>query len=225
MSAAERHLAFYYTYQKHHTSLFLQNFSIVHLYNLVYGIYDINDNNLSRLGSSILYRIVETLRMKKTIRIFIYITFIIYCLLVLDLVLLSRVHMFRMEVWREMWLELWEHRTRLNYGLNLVPFRTINTYINSIMHGDIVAIAVRNLFGNLLMFLPLGIYLPIIWAKCRKLTTTLQISLVVLIGIELIQFITLLGSLDIDDLILNLCGILIGYGLWKGLKFIRHFNL
>ena len=163
--------------------------------------------------------------MKKKIRISIYITFIIYCLVVLDLVLLSRVHMFRIEIWREMWLKLWEHRTRLNYGLNLVPFRTIRTYVHSIMHGDIVAIAVRNLVGNLLMFLPLGIYLPIIWAKCRKLITTLLVSLTILIGIELIQFVTLLGSLDIDDLILNLSGILIGYGLWKGLRFVRNFNL
>lgn len=163
--------------------------------------------------------------MKKTLRILIYITFILYCLIVLDLVLLSRIHMFRLDVWKEMWLEIWERRTRLNYGLNLIPFRTIGSYVNSILRGDIVAIAVRNLAGNLLMFLPLGIYLPIIWKKCRKLMTTLLISLTVLIGIELIQFLTLLGSLDIDDLILNLFGILIGYGLWKWLKFVRYFNL
>lgn len=163
--------------------------------------------------------------MKKAIRYLIYITFIIYCLVVLDLVLLSRIHMFRFDIWKEMWLEIWQRRTPLNYGLNLIPFRTIGGYVNSILRGDIVAIAVRNLAGNLLMFLPLGIYLPIIWKKCRKLMTTLLISLTVLIGIELIQFLTLLGSLDIDDLILNLCGILIGYGLWKWLKFIRYFNL
>ena len=163
--------------------------------------------------------------MKKTFKILVYITFIIYCLIVLNLVLLSRIQMFHPDVWKDMWLKIWERRTRLNYGLNLIPFRTISSYINSILRGDIVAIALRNLVGNLLMFLPLGIYLPIIWNKCRNLWTTLLISLTVLIGIELIQFITLLGSLDIDDLILNLCGILIGYGLWRGIKVLQRFNL
>ena len=163
--------------------------------------------------------------MKKTLKFLIYMAFIVYCLVVLDLVLLSRIHMFRFHVWQEMWLEIWERGTRLNYGINLVPFRTIRNYIHSISHGDIVTIAIRNLAGNLLMFLPLGIYLPVIWKKCRRIMTTLLISLAVLIGIELIQFMTLLGSLDIDDLILNLFGILIGYGLWNGVKFIRYFNL
>lgn len=162
--------------------------------------------------------------MKKFLRILILSTFMIYCLVVLDLVLLSRIHMFHLDVWRDMWLELWERRTRLNYGLNLVPFRTIGTYIKSILRGDIVAIAVRNLAGNLLMFLPLGIYLPVIWKKCRNIKTILLISMTVLVGIELIQFLSLLGSLDIDDFILNICGILIGYGLWKNMKMIRYFN-
>ena len=164
-------------------------------------------------------------KMKKTFRTLIYITFIIYCLVVLNLVLLSRIHMFHFDVWSEMWQELWEHRTRLQYGINLIPFRTIGSYINSILRGDIVAIAIRNLAGNLFMFLPFGIYLPILWKKCRNLKTTLFISFLILLGIELIQFITLLGSLDIDDFILNFCGILMGYGLWKRLKFVQYFNL
>ena len=167
-----------------------------------------------------LIRIVENLPMKKTLKILIYTTFIIYCLLVLDLVLLSRIHMFR---W-DFWLEVWQCRGRLQYGINLIPFRTITSYVNSILQGDIVHIAVRNLVGNLLMFLPLGIYLPILWTKCRKSQNTLLISFIALIGIELLQFITLLGSLDIDDFILNICGILIGYGLWKRVKVIQHLN-
>lgn len=153
--------------------------------------------------------------MKKCTKYIIYITFILYCFIMLDIVLLSRLHMFRLEIWQDMWSELLENHRRLQYGLNLVPFRTICNYINSIRQGDIVNIAVRNLAGNLLLFFPLGIYLPMIWKKCRSLKNTILVSLILLIGIELVQFITLLGSLDIDDLILNLAGVLMGYTLWK----------
>lgn len=163
---------------------------------------------------------VSRLPMKKSLKYLIIASFVIYCFIVSDIVLLSRIHMFRVDAW----LEIWERRYRLQYGINLIPFQTIVTYIKSILRGDIVAIAIRNLAGNLLMFLPLGIYLPLIWKKCRNLKTTLLFSLTALIAIEILQFVTLLGSLDVDDLILNLLGIIIGYGLWKALKVFRYFN-
>lgn len=154
--------------------------------------------------------------MKK--QLLVYITFAIYSFIILYIVLLSR-H-FRYDMWREMWSGL-----RLQYGVNLIPFKTIGGYLKAICEGNIVTIAVRNLIGNLFLFLPMGIYLPLMKEKCRNLRSTVLISLLVLTGIELVQFVTLMGSLDIDDLILNLCGVIIGYGLWKWLKIIRHFNL
>jgi len=151
--------------------------------------------------------------MKKTLRILIYITFIVYCFIVLDLVLLSRSRMFHLDTWKDTWFD--EH---IRYGVNLVPFYTIKCYLRNIANGYIVSISVQNLLGNLLMFLPLGVYLPLIWKKCRTFLHTLLLSLGVLIVIELLQFITLLGTLDIDDLILNMCGIILGYLLWKCIK-------
>lgn len=157
---------------------------------------------------------------KKWVKFLIYCTFILYCYIVLHIVLLSRARMFHADAWAEIWAG-----RRLQYGVNLIPFKTISGYIRSIMRGNIITIAIRNLAGNLFMFLPLGIYLPIIWKKCRKMKNSLLVSLIILISIEIMQFITLMGSLDIDDLILNICGVLIGYGLWKGIKIIQYFNL
>lgn len=157
--------------------------------------------------------------MKKLINIIVVATFILYSFIVLDIVLLSRATMFHTDTWIEVWSS-----GRLQYGVNLIPFHTISNYLKSIANGNIVRIATRNLLGNLFMFLPLGIYLPLIWKKCRKLISTLLVSVGVLVGIELVQFITLLGSLDIDDLILNLLGIMIGFILWKCLKIVRYFN-
>ena len=158
--------------------------------------------------------------MKKWIKILVYVTFLIYSFVILHIVLLSRAHMLHLEIWREIWVN-----RRLQYGVNLIPFKTICGYIGNILHGSIVTIALRNLLGNLFMFLPLGIYLPVMNRKCRTFAKTLLVSLAILVGIELVQFITLLGSLDIDDLILNLSGVMMGYALWKCLKPVRYFNL
>ena len=68
-----------------------------------------------------------------------------------------------------------------------------------------------NLAGNVVLFIPIGYFLPRLWGKMRNFlrfsfTCVLSICLV-----ELLQLLTLLGSLDIDDLILNLCGMILGY--------------
>ena len=39
--------------------------------------------------------------------------------------------------------------------------------------------------------------------------------LVILFGVEIVQLLTKLGSFDIDDLILNMTGALMGFALWK----------
>jgi len=151
--------------------------------------------------------------MKKTFRILTICTFIIYCMIVLDIVLFSRSRMFHFDNWTEMWF----HK-HIHYGVNLVPFYTIKSYLRNIANGYIVSVSIKNLVGNLLIFLPLGLYLPLLWKRCRKMRYTLIFSFIILVAIELIQFLTLLGTLDIDDLILNFCGILIGYGLWCCIK-------
>lgn len=70
---------------------------------------------------------------------------------------------------------------------------------------------VINLGGNIFLFIPIGYFLPRLWTKMHRFfpfffTCTLSICLV-----ELLQLFTLLGSLDIDDLILNLFGMILGY--------------
>lgn len=147
--------------------------------------------------------------MKKAWKIIIGITFVIYCYAVLHLVFLSRVYMLRYGWGRNTILEY------LSFQSNFVPFRTIGEYIGALQNGSMNrSIPIQNLLGNFLLFLPMGVYLPFLFAKMRSFRRTIFTVLGVLIGIELLQMLTRLGSFDIDDLILNLAGAMLGYGLY-----------
>lgn len=100
---------------------------------------------------------------------------------------------------------------------NLIPFKTITSYIkvliNHRMNFDII---VMNLLGNLLLFLPMGVFLPLIFKeKFNKFWKFLVFIIITVIFVEVLQFITFLGSLDIDDFILNVIGAIIGFLIYK----------
>ena len=102
----------------------------------------------------------------------------------------------------------------LRGNMNLTPLLTISNYWTVIMRWEFTPLfrhCVINLAGNVCLFVPIGYFLPRIWPALRNffafmLTCTMSILLV-----ELLQLVTLLGKLDVDDLILNLLGMLLGY--------------
>ena len=98
--------------------------------------------------------------------------------------------------------------------INLIPLRTIATYVRELC-SPFVRRAVINLFGNILTFVPLGFFLPSVFPKTISLPRCLIAGIGTVIGIECLQFITCLGCMDIDDLILNTLGILLGFGLHR----------
>ena len=104
--------------------------------------------------------------------------------------------------------------------LNPVPFETICRYIRLLSHPDraYVRIAVVNLFGNVIMFVPLGLLMPAAYPGLARWWKTLLASAGAVITVELTQMLTLLGTCDIDDLILNLLGAAMGYGLFLILR-------
>jgi len=97
------------------------------------------------------------------------------------------------------------------WNCNLIPFKSISHYWHHISrpHGY------QNILGNILPFIPMGILISINFYKLKGIIKTLLISLIFIVTIELIQFVTMLGYFDIDDIVLNLFGSLIGYCLYK----------
>lgn len=101
--------------------------------------------------------------------------------------------------------------------MNLEPLRTIRLFIRVLLYDASeynIRLAIVNLFGNIVLFIPLGYFLPWLWTGLRKWWWTWLATLVIMSAVELAQHITLRGTCDVDDLILNLLGAAIGYGIF-----------
>jgi glycopeptide antibiotics resistance protein len=95
---------------------------------------------------------------------------------------------------------------------NLVPFTTILLFIKSrLAMRDIVG----NLLGNILGFIPFGILVPMLFRKMEAFRNVLIAALIISLIFEVIQLVAVLGSFDVDDLLLNTIGAAIGYYIYS----------
>ena len=102
--------------------------------------------------------------------------------------------------------------------LNLIPFQTLRQqfYFLSLRDNPVlVRHAVINLVGNVVMFIPLGLFLPTLWPRLRTLWKVLLRCAMAIALVEITQALLLTGWCDIDDLLLNLLGASIGYGIFR----------
>ncbi len=89
-------------------------------------------------------------------------------------------------------------------NINLVPFRTISSYMSDIME----FYALKNIAGNIIVFAPLGFLTSQVFDK-RFLTSAI-ICILIILFIECVQLIFKIGFFDVDDIFLNLIGCLSG---------------
>ena len=105
-------------------------------------------------------------------------------------------------------------RNYMQNSMNFIPFKTIIGYIKPLDNLPSSTI-ITNIVGNIIACMPFAFFLPLLFKKQNKLKIfTLTMILIVLL-IELLQFITLSGSFDIDDLILNVLGAVILFLILK----------
>ena len=97
--------------------------------------------------------------------------------------------------------------TSFGENLNLMPFRTISVQLAHFSEGW----ARFNIVGNTVPFVPLGFLMPMVYQKVNSLAKNLVIGISSVLFIELFQLFTRLGSFDVDDIMLNMIGILSGY--------------
>ena len=100
---------------------------------------------------------------------------------------------------------------------NFIPLKTIITYFSRLYEHTInTDIVIKNLLGNLLLFAPIGFFVPVLFDnKINRFYKFLLLILIITIFVEIIQFITFMGSSDIDDIILNTIGAIIIYMIMK----------
>lgn len=112
------------------------------------------------------------------------------------------------------WTEGLNYEQQLLLNVNLKPFYTIRNYLRVILHRTNDAALVHciiNLLGNVILFIPAGYLIPKIWKRQRNFFRFFALCLGVMFLVEVLQLFTLLGSFDVDDLILNLLGMIIGF--------------
>ncbi|MER5379873.1 VanZ family protein [Streptomyces sp. NPDC002688] len=100
---------------------------------------------------------------------------------------------------------------------NLHPGRSLRAYLDQPELRD----AVKQIGGNLLLGVPFGVLLPVVAPKTRGILRVLALTAAVMLLVELVQGALITGrSFDIDDVILNTTGALVGY-LLLGRRFGR----
>ncbi len=96
---------------------------------------------------------------------------------------------------------------------NLIPLHTIRLFWDALQTHTYRTAAVINLGGNVIMFIPLGFLLPRVFTGLNRFWNVFLSSGGIIVAVELVQLVTLLGTCDVDDLILNLAGTALGYGI------------
>lgn len=99
-----------------------------------------------------------------------------------------------------------KERMQTGERINLVPFRTISGFLQHSSASDSFLV---NIVGNIIMFMPWGFGLALLWKKNRKVSRMIFWSVLLPLLIETWQL--FIGrSVDVDDLILNFVGSILG---------------
>lgn len=102
------------------------------------------------------------------------------------------------------------------HGANFELFKTIKLYIR---HWDNKGLnSFGNLIGNLVAFVPFGYFLPRILKPAQNIFCCVAAAFLFSSSIEVFQLLSAFGVFDVDDILLNCAGALLGYILFKIMK-------
>lgn len=90
--------------------------------------------------------------------------------------------------------------------ISLIPFKGIVEMIQ----GGINTHSIINIIGNIVMFMPIGFLIPLVYDKLNSYKKVVLFGFVTSLIIELTQLFLARGT-DVDDLILNTIGAVLGY--------------
>ncbi|USB33939.1 VanZ family protein [Paenibacillus sp. YPG26] len=113
--------------------------------------------------------------------------------------------------------QLWKHLQspglildQLTVRANFIPFHEIMLYWEKASFHALV-----NFMGNIVIFIPFGMLLPLVFRRMSNpLSRVLLLSFTFSLGLETAQLILAIGTFDVDDLILNTFGGVLGYGVF-----------
>lgn len=104
-----------------------------------------------------------------------------------------------------------EYRT---FELRTIPFGTIDYYFSQLFHFHENIEFEKNVLGNIILFIPYG-FLGILYPKLNQFQYLLLVFVILINIIEFSQYYFDRGTADIDDVILNTTGVIIGFMIYK----------
>ena len=137
-------------------------------------------------------------------------------LFIIYLMTLSNLLFFSNDYGRQGISFIFNTKVKFNEFINIIPFKTIFFYIlNGFSRSSLV-----NILGNILAFMPFAFFLTVLFPKLKEIKKFITVMILIIFIAEIIQLIFMVGRFDIDDLILNLTGVIVIYYLLK-VKFIK----
>ena len=136
-----------------------------------------------------------------------HITFVF--ILIAYLALLIKVVVFKDLEIRTPWLVLKLGGDYANGQANFIPFKTILFYLRGEQG---LFNSILNLGGNTIPFLPVGFLLPLVY---RRMSWPKALALAVAVGMSMegLEALFRVGIVDIDDVLLNALGVVVGYSV------------
>jgi len=162
-------------------------------------------------GTYLLTRALPTRALRrKAVRTSFFALFLFYLAVVLGALIISRVDYQAFAQTRAAYWENFDLMTNFN------PLETVRLYINAIKYDYIgMEIPLSNLVGNAMLFMPMAVFLPCLFRPMQRFWRFALVMLLLLVAIEALQLLLSCGSCDVDDVLLNLLGTLILFGILK----------
>lgn len=113
-----------------------------------------------------------------------------------------------------LWITILSREALIGRPIAYYPFHALVSFVKEIQKGRIGA----NFLGNIVLFIPVGFLVPIVTRKWEWFWT-LAIGCGFSVLIEATQLMTNRGCFDLDDIILNTIGTIIGYCVWMAVMF------
>lgn len=106
-------------------------------------------------------------------------------------------------------------------SVNISPLKTIFLYYTAYTRHTLpIKNIILNMIGNVMLFMPFGYFIYVLFKPMRSFLPYFLFFLFMIIGVEVIQYVWKVGSADIDDIILNMSGVLSLYIVLK-IPFIK----
>ncbi len=141
----------------------------------------------------------SNMKFQKPFKILLTITLSLYCLILIYLLLLRS---------RGPGYSYLHH---LQTAYNLIPFKSIAEYFGRYLKDQINPTSFYiNIMGNLFLFFPMGVLLPCVATKLKGAKPLLA-GVGMILAVEVVQYFTARGSFDVDDIILNSVGLVLGW--------------